>query len=65
MKNHLVNCTYCIYRTVTPGDRKRSIPEMERCKISGHLIKSPREAGRFCKHFHQEGHDCECCAIGL
>jgi hypothetical protein len=61
MKTHLVNCTYCDQRLVTAGNKKRSIPELERCGLTMGTIKKPNEAGRFCEHFHQIGHDCESC----
>ena len=61
MKTHLVNCTYCENRMVTPGDKKRSIPELERCHLTMLPIKKPDEAGRWCERFHQIGHTCEQC----
>ncbi len=61
MKTHLANCTYCIYRLVTPGDKKRSIHEIERCRLTMGAIPKPNERGRFCDQFHQIGHDCANC----
>ena len=49
------------HRQVTPGDKKRKIPEVERCKITRQPIPAPQEPGRFCEKFHQIGHDCERC----
>lgn len=59
MKAHLLNCTYCIHRQVTPRTRKTN--EIERCELTKQRIPSPGEGGRFCDKFHQEGHDCEDC----
>jgi hypothetical protein len=61
MKAHLVNCTYCEHRVVNSGDKKRSIPEMERCKFTMLPIKKPSEPGRSCEQFHQIEHTCETC----
>jgi hypothetical protein len=61
MKAHLVNCTYCDKRTITPGNKKRSIPETERCTLTMLPIPRPDEPGRFCDKFHQLGHDCDSC----
>ncbi len=65
MRAHLVDCTYCIQRMVTPGDKKRHIPEVERCRLTMGPIKKPNEPGRFCEHFHQEGHDCVDCMYSV
>jgi hypothetical protein len=61
MKAHLINCTYCDKRLITPGDKKRSIPEVERCKLTMMMLKKPSERGRSCEHFHQIDHTCENC----
>ncbi len=61
MRTHLVNCTYCVFRLVAPGNKKKSIPELERCKHTMLPIPKPNEPGRFCERFHQIDHDCESC----
>ncbi len=61
MKAHLFNCTYCIHRMVTPGDKKRNIREVERCHLTMLPLPAPSQSGRFCEQFHQEGHTCENC----
>lgn len=58
---HLVNCTYCTHRLVSAGNKKKHIPEMERCGLTRELIPPPSAAGRFCEKFHQEGHECKSC----
>ncbi len=57
---HLANCTYCIHRMVTPGDKKRGIREVERCHRTMMYIPGPSEPNRFCADFQQEGHDHDC-----
>jgi hypothetical protein len=61
MKAHLIDCTYCVHRWVTPGDKKRNIRETERCRITHSPIPAPSEPGRFCENFKQVGHDCVSC----
>lgn len=64
MKAHLLNCTYCVYRKRTLDDKKRSLPEIERCGLTMQPLKKPNEPGRFCENFHQEGHTCvQCCTL--
>jgi hypothetical protein len=61
MKAHLVNCTYCEHRMSTPGDKKRSIHEVERCRLTMLPIPKPDEPSRWCDRFHQIGHTCKTC----
>jgi len=61
MRTHLVNCTYCIFRLVTLGNKKRSHREIERCEFTHQPIPKPSEPDRFCERIHQIDHDCESC----
>jgi hypothetical protein len=61
MKAHLVDCTYCEDRLVTFGEKRPRVPEMERCRLTMLPVPQPGYPGRFCEHFHQEGHDCVNC----
>jgi hypothetical protein len=58
---HLIDCTYCDQRLVTPGDKKRNLHEVERCKRTMTLLPHPSKPGRWCAAFHQVGHQCKSC----
>jgi hypothetical protein len=61
MNTHLIKCTYCEYRQVFPGDKKKHIPERELCRLTRQPIVPPDQPGRFCNKFRQIGHVCEVC----
>ncbi len=63
MKAHLVDCTYCEHRLVTSATKRRGGGEIERCDLTMLNLPRPFEPGRFCEHFHQEGHDCDHCFV--
>jgi hypothetical protein len=58
---HLIDCTYCQFREVIPGNKKKKIYERELCGLTRQPIVPPDRPGRYCDKFHQIGHDCPTC----